>query len=168
MYAQQKTGKISPMFNTVTPLFQSGIWNDFFFLQFQTGLAPDEVEFIPGNDFGLDDSINSVRDQGASSHYIPRPEVIESLYILHSITKDPIYREWGWEIFQAIETYHKTKIAYGEYHANDGNTSGSNMESFSVFVETIKYLFLLFDPDSLVDIRTKHVFNAAAHPFPVF
>ncbi len=32
-------------------------------------------------------------------HYILRPETVESLFILYRVTGDPIYQEWGWEIF---------------------------------------------------------------------
>ena len=33
------------------------------------------------------------------------PETAESLFVLHQVTGNPIYREWGWKIFQAIDTY---------------------------------------------------------------
>ena len=34
--------------------------------------------------------------------------------------------------------------------------------------ETLKYLYLLFDPDSEIDILNKHVFNTEAHPVKIF
>ena len=145
------------------------------------GLSPEEVQFLPGKDFRLegDVDIHPEGDQSAygtrldadttSSQNILRPEVVESFYTLHAITGDPIYREWGWEIFQAIETFCKTEIAYGEFPnvANTSATPRDKMESF-VLAETVKYLYLLFDPDSPVDILTTHVFNTEAHPLPVF
>ena len=33
---------------------------------------------------------------------ILRPETVESLYIAFHLTGDPIYREWGWKIFEAF------------------------------------------------------------------
>lgn len=33
---------------------------------------------------------------------ILRPETVESLYIAFHLTGDPIYRQWGWEIFTAF------------------------------------------------------------------
>ena len=82
-----------------------------------------------------------------------RPEVIESFYILNKLTGDPVYREWGWEIFQYIEKYCKTKYGYGAHpnvrHKEMNPTD--KMESFFV-AETLKYLYLLFDPDSEVDL----------------
>ena len=32
-----------------------------------------------------------------------RPETVESYFILWRLTKDPKYREWGWEVVQALE-----------------------------------------------------------------
>lgn len=139
------------------------------------------MEFIPGKDFQLEgqEDIHPEGDQSAygtrpdadttSSQYIMRPEVVESFYTLYSITKDPIYREWGWEIFQAIERYTQTEIAYGEFPnvANVSATPNDKMESFFL-AETLKYLYLLFDPDSPVDILHTHVFNTEAHPLPIF
>ena len=71
-----------------------------------TGLGSEIVEFSDSSsqDFGV-----------REGQYILRPEVVESLYILNQLTGDPIYREMGWEIFQSIERYCKTKIAYGHY-----------------------------------------------------
>lgn len=36
---------------------------------------------------------------------ILRPETVESLFIAYHLSGDPIYREWGWEIFQAFQKY---------------------------------------------------------------
>ena len=116
-----------------------------------TGLAPDVVTFS-----------GSLRGQGSSSFNVQksdyglRPETVETFFILNQLTGDPIYRTWGWEIFQAIEKYCKTPIAYGAYK-NVRSTSGKpddKMESFFLG-ETMKYLYLLFDPDTEVDILNK-------------
>lgn len=36
----------------------------------------------------------------SEKYYILRPEVIESYFVMYRITKDPKYREWGWEAVQ--------------------------------------------------------------------
>lgn len=46
------------------------------------------------------------------TRYLLRPETIESLFIMYRMTGDPVYQEYGWLIYQAIETYCKTKSAY--------------------------------------------------------
>ena len=120
-----------------------------------TGLAPEIVKFKEGSDMYVE-----TRD----SHYLLRPEAVESFFVLHHITGDPIYREWGWEIFLAIERFCKLPVAYGSYkNVLDPNVKPDDrMESFFL-AETIKYLFLLFDPDTDLDIINKHVFNTEAH-----
>ena len=37
--------------------------------------------------------------------YLLRPEVVESYFILWRLTHDPVYREWGWEVVEALERY---------------------------------------------------------------
>ena len=102
----------------------------------------------------------SQQNEKRDSHYLLRPEAVESFFVLHHITGDPIYREWGWEIFLAIERFCKLPTAYGSYkNVLDPNVKlDDRMESFFL-AETLKYLFLLFDPDSDLDIINKHVFN---------
>ena len=36
------------------------------------------------------------------SHYLLRPETIESLWYLYYVTGNTTYQEWGWKIFQVI------------------------------------------------------------------
>ena len=110
---------------------------------------------------GLSPEIVSEWDSGPEatprdSFYILRPETVESFFVLHQLTGDPIYREWGWEIFNSIEKYCKTSIAYG-HHPNVDNTNvepEDNLESFFM-AETLKYLYLLFDPDTEIDVLRK-------------
>jgi hypothetical protein len=79
------------------------------------------------------------------------------------------HREWGWEVFQSIEKYCKTGVAYGTLKdvSNTNQQPNDKMESFFL-AETMKYLYLLFDPDTEVDLLHKHVFNTEAHPIRVF
>jgi mannosyl-oligosaccharide alpha-1,2-mannosidase len=48
-----------------------------------------------------------------------------------------------------------------------GVTPIDKLESF-FFAETMKYLFLLFDPETPIDILNTHVFNTEAHPLRRF
>ena len=100
--------------------------------------------------------------------YILRPEAVEAFYYLSKLTGDPIYREWGWEVFQSIQKYCKANHGYASLHNVDNiNSQDDRMESFFM-AETLKYLYLLFDPDSEIDILNKHVFNTEAHPLQIF
>jgi len=129
------------------------------YAQMGTGIAPEFVQFVAGQDF--------VVGRGAP-HYLLRPETVESFFVLYHLTKDPVYREWGWEVFQAIERYCRADGGYGSLHNVQDTTKGpdNKMESFFL-AETLKYLYLLFDPDTEIDLLNKHVFNTEAHPMRI-
>jgi len=130
------------------------------YARMNTGISPEFVQFMPGQDLQV--------GRGAP-HYLLRPEAFESFFILNQLTDDPVYREWGWEAYLSIEKYCKTDVAYGAL-SNVQDTSGrprDSMESFFL-AETLKYLYLLQDPDTEVDVLNKHVFNTEAHPLRTF
>lgn len=130
------------------------------YARMKTGISPEFVQFYPNKDF---------QPGRGAPHYLLRPEAVESFFILNQLTGDPIYREWGWEVFSAIERYCKTPSAYGELsNVNDVNQTPRNkMESFFL-AETLKYLYLLQDPDTEIDVLHRHVFNTEAHPMRIF
>jgi mannosyl-oligosaccharide alpha-1,2-mannosidase len=108
---------------------------------------------------------------GGDVHNLQRPETVESLFYLWRITRDPIYRHWGWKIFQSFITH--TATADGEGFSSIANVllipppSRDDMESFWL-AETLKYFYLLFkDDDDLLPLD-QVVFNTEAHPFPRF
>ena len=91
---------------------------------------------------------------------------------MYRATKDPKYREWGWEIFQAFEKH--TRIESG--YTSISNVMATNpdhlrrkdkMETFYL-AETLKYLYLLFSDDPNLFPLDKWVFNTEAHPLPIF
>ena len=115
---------------------------------------------------------NRTRASSTGRYYIFRPEAIESLFYLNQITGDPIYRweklvrvmcrEWGWKVWMAIERETRTKYGFG--HLKDATQSGTvddSTESF-LFAETLKYLYLLFKDDQIVDLN-RQVINTEAH-----
>jgi Glycosyl hydrolase family 47 len=129
------------------------------YARMNTGIAAEYVRFELGRD------LEAAWD---APHYLLRPEAVESFFILNYLTGDPVYREWGWEVFLAIEKHCKTKFAYGAL-PNVQDASGTprdSMESFFL-AETLKYLYLLQDPDTEVNILEKHVFNTEAHPMKI-
>ncbi|KAG5644118.1 hypothetical protein DXG03_009064 [Asterophora parasitica] len=80
-----------------------------------TGLSPEIVNFRNTEDGTSDASskrdwyIRDARPAGQEppydARYILRPETVESLFIAYRLTGDEKYREYGWDIFQAIEKY---------------------------------------------------------------
>ena len=124
-----------------------------------TGISPEYVQFYNGEDFDIGHG---------GPHYLLRPETVESFFVLYHLTGDPIYREWGWEVFQAIERYCKTEAGYGKLNnVRSFRSPEDSMESFFM-AETLKYLYLLFDPETPIDLLHKHVFNTEAHPMRTF
>ena len=104
-------------------------------------------------------------------HNLLRPETVESLFVLHQLTRRDQYREWGWNIFQAFERY--TKVTGGGYSAianvEQPQDPGlkDHMESFFL-AETLKYLFLLFCEEEKVPSLDQWVYNTEAHPLPIW
>ena len=68
------------------------------------------------------------------NHNLQRPETAESLFYMWRITHDPIYREWGWEMFKAFIKYSAADDGAGFTslaHANEiPPILKDNMESF--------------------------------------
>ena len=55
-----------------------------------TGIAAEFVDFPGGADLVPGDR---------APFYILRPEAAEALFVLHQLTGNPVYREWGWRMF---------------------------------------------------------------------
>lgn len=127
-----------------------------------TGLAPEFVVFHKNQGEGKD-----MTPAPTAFFNILRPETSESLFVLHYITKNPRYREWGWEIFQAFDKYCRTPYGFGSWPdvRNTDRHPDDRMESFFL-AETLKYLYLLQDPDDTIPLE-KYVFNTEAHPLSV-
>ena len=127
-----------------------------------SGISAEYVEFIAGH---AEDFIPGRNAQ----YFLLRPETAESLFYLHQLTGDPIYREWAWEIWQAIDSTCRTRTAYGtarNVSQPGGGGIDDRMESFFL-AETLKYLYLVQDPDTEIDLM-KYVFNTEAHPMKIF
>ncbi|KAF8155035.1 glycoside hydrolase [Mycena galopus ATCC 62051] len=139
-----------------------------------SGLSPEIVHFREKVDNGKGDwYIKDAKPPGEppvyDARYILRPETVESLFIAWRLTGHPKFREYGWEIFQAIETH--CRVPSGGY-ASVLNveevpvTWEDKMETF-LMSETLKYLFLLFSDDTVLPLD-QYVFNTEAHPLPIF
>ena len=116
--------------------------------------------------------------QERQTRYPLRPEHAESLYVLLRATGDPVYEMMGYEVLVAVNTRTYAKCGFAVVEDVEQSLSHSNhMESF-VLSETLKYLFLLFYPESPVHVGVsavheeptnalQWVFNTEGHPFPL-
>ena len=96
-------------------------------------------------------------------------ETVEAFFYLWRYTHDPIYRQYGWEVAQALKKH--CRLPNGGYVGLTDVTSPNPpkddlMQSFFL-AETLKYLYLLFAPDELIPLD-EWVFNTEAHPLRIF
>ncbi|PCH44101.1 glycoside hydrolase family 47 protein [Wolfiporia cocos MD-104 SS10] len=100
--------------------------------------------------------------------YLLRPETLESIYLMYRTTGDPVWRERGWQIFEALERECKTPSGYAsiENVLRSPAPQADDMPSYFL-AETLKYLYLMFHERDLVPLD-RWVFNTEAHPLPVF
>ena len=94
--------------------------------------------------------------------YPLRPEIVESAYYLHRLTGDPRYLEMGRTFFEGIVKHCRTETGYTTLKDVATKEKGDLMPSYFL-TETLKYLYLLFAPDSTLDLG-KVIFNTEAHP----
>lgn len=130
-----------------------------FWHRMPTGIAPELVNFNYGNDFSPGHN---------ARHYLLRPETVESLFVLYRTTGDPIYQEWGWEIWSSILKHCKTPNGFSGLRdvTNAANPQWDDTQQSFFLAETLKYLYLLFSPTDLIPLD-KYVFNTEAHPLGV-
>jgi ER degradation enhancer, mannosidase alpha-like 2 len=93
--------------------------------------------------------------------YPLRPEIIESAYVLHEITGDAKYRAMGKRFWRDLMRHCRTDAGYTTLKSVVTKEKGDLMPSYFV-AETVKYLYLLFQPNALDFDRV--VFNTEAHP----
>ncbi len=94
--------------------------------------------------------------------YPLRPEIIESAYYLHRLTHDERYLVMGKTFFDALLAHCRTDAGYTTLKSVVTMEKGDLMPSYFL-AETLKYLYLLYAPDSTLDLR-RVVFNTEAHP----
>ncbi|XP_011046600.1 PREDICTED: mannosyl-oligosaccharide 1,2-alpha-mannosidase MNS1 [Populus euphratica] len=125
-----------------------------FYQSTPTKLAGENYFFHPGEDMSVGTSWN-----------ILRPETVESLFYLWRFTGNRTYREWGWDIFQAFEMNSRIKTGYVVLKDVNTGVKDDKMQSFFL-AETLKYLYLLFSPSSVISLD-EWVFNTEAHPLRI-
>ncbi|CAN8268881.1 unnamed protein product [Cochlearia groenlandica] len=125
-----------------------------FYQSTPTKLAGENYFFNSGSDMSVGTSWN-----------ILRPETVESLFYLWRLTGNETYQEWGWNIFEAFEK--NSRIESGYVGLKDVNTGVKDNKMQSFFLaETLKYLYLLFSPTTVIPLD-EWVFNTEAHPLKI-
>ena len=95
------------------------------------------------------------------------PEVVESYFYLWRLTHEQRYRDYAWDVVQAINQYCRTDIGFvGIRNTNDVKSGKFEDQDASFLGETLKYLYLIFSSDDLIPF-SDWVFNSVGHPFPI-
>jgi mannosidase alpha-like ER degradation enhancer 2 len=97
-----------------------------------------------------------------SPGYPLRPEIVESAYYLFHYTKNPEYQAMGKVFFNDLRSHCRTDAGYTVLKDVMTKEKGDLMPSYFL-AETLKYLYLLFAPETTLDLD-KVVFNTEAHP----
>jgi mannosidase alpha-like ER degradation enhancer 2 len=113
-----------------------------------TGIEPERLDY----------STMKITSPG----YPLRPEIIESTYYLYHYTHDAKYLAMGVTYYNSLVKYCRTDDAYAALGDVETKAKADSMESF-FFAETMKYLYLLFAPESTLEFD-KVIFNTEAHP----
>ena len=108
------------------------------------------------------ETINFETMQIKSPQYPLRPEIIESAYYLYHFTHNKKYLEMGKTFLDDIVKYCRTDDGFAELNNVVTKEKDDSMESFFL-AETLKYLYLLFAPESTLRFN-KIIFNTEAHP----
>ncbi|KAE9390251.1 seven-hairpin glycosidase [Gymnopus androsaceus JB14] len=120
-------------------------------------LSPEIVNFRIPSDASVMDTFLALR-----------PETVESLFLAFRLTGDIRYRDWGWDIFQAIEKHCKVQTSgYASIMDEVPAQQEDKMETF-LMSETLKYLFLLFKDASELPLDIDIFQHLQAHPLPIF
>src|SRR4029077_15565234 len=94
--------------------------------------------------------------------YQLRPEIMESAWYRSRATKDPRYVEMGRRFFEDLVARCRTEDGYTTLKNVETGEKGDLMPSYFL-AETLKYLYLLFAPETTLDFD-RVVFNTEAHP----
>ena len=100
-------------------------------------------------------------NRATSPSYVLRPEIIESAYYLYHYTRDPKYLEMGRTFFEDLIKCCRTDDGYTTLRNVQTKARGDRQHSFFL-AETLKYLYLLFEPEAVNFDRV--TFNTEAHP----
>jgi ER degradation enhancer, mannosidase alpha-like 2 len=108
------------------------------------------------------EQIDYAKMQITAANYELRPEIMESNYYLYHATHDAKYLAMGKTYFDALEKYCRTDEGYAALADVRSKKKKDSMESF-FFAETLKYLYLLYAPESTLPFDSV-IFNTEAHP----
>ena len=70
----------------------------------ETKLGPGTMRFT--------DTVEAKGIEAGEKNFVQRAATVESYFIMWRLTKDSKYREWGWEVVEALDEHAKTEAGY--------------------------------------------------------
>lgn len=67
------------------------------------GLAAEYVEFQEGQ---------GMVTKEKARHNLLRPEAMEAMFVLWRTTKNPVYKDWAWQMFQAFQEHCRVSVLH--------------------------------------------------------
>eukprot|EP00808_Paulinella_micropora_P004280 g17048.t1 len=132
-----------------------------------TGLPSDTTEFSDaaaeqeGNLFDFSPPLLN------GDQYTLHPNIAASLFYLYRTTLDPMYQDWGWDIFQSIVKNCNGTGGFNEVMGvNSGTITPIDIQPSEVTGSILKFFYLLWADPSVMPVD-KWVFNHEGHALPV-
>lgn len=100
-----------------------------------------------------------------SAYYVLRPENLESSFYLYRYTHDDKYLWMAKRMVDDIEAHCMNEPGFTSLKSVETFEKANSMQSF-FFAETLKYAYLVFAPESRLDLK-KVVLNTEAHPLSI-
>ncbi|CUT98991.1 mannosyl oligosaccharide 12 alpha mannosidase [Echinococcus multilocularis] len=129
------------------------------YAQTETNLGPESFRFT--------NTLDAVGVSINEKHYFLRPETVESYFYMWRFTHDNVYREYAWDVVQALEKHCRSEGGFsGLKDVTSVTPTQDDVQQSFFLAETLKYLYLIFCDDSVLPLN-RWVFNTEGHPFPV-
>ena len=107
-------------------------------LDFMLAEIIEQYQFMP-EQFNL----HHMKPSNGSKQYFLRPELIESLYHIYTVTMDEYYIDSAWNIFKNINDTARVECGFATIENIESHKLYNSMDSFWMS-ETLKYFYLMF------------------------
>ncbi|KAL5106212.1 Mannosyl-oligosaccharide 12-alpha-mannosidase IB [Taenia crassiceps] len=115
------------------------------YAQTETNLGPESFRFT--------DNVDAVGISSNEKRYFLRPETVESYFYMWRFTHDNVYREYAWDVVQALEKYCRSEGGFsGLSDVTSATPTQDDVQQSFFLAETLKYLYLIFCDDSVLPL----------------
>ncbi|MBL0056872.1 MAG: glycoside hydrolase family 47 protein [Chitinophagaceae bacterium] len=132
----------------------------------ESGRQIQEANYYMWTRFNIEpEEFNFATDSVTSASYVLRPENLESCFYLYRMTGELKYLWQGKVMVESILDHCRSDAGFASLRSVKTFEQSNSMESF-FFGETLKYAYLIFAPESALDLK-KLVLTTEAHPFRI-